>query len=390
MTQGGFGGDPFGGKPFGDPFSGGGAPGGPPIYSAPPPARPQTNTLATLSVVFAFVFAPAGAVLGHLGLSQIKRTGQPGHGRAIVGLALSYTVIVVVIVSLITWAAIGGPPSTNHPTAQGPASTPPTAVAPATPGQSNTSSPTKLPFTDVYLPRGMAVDEANNLYVAWYSGKILKLDAATKSISELPMSDLQSPQGVAVDTAGNLYFTEGTEGTPTAGRVRKLSAATHQVSDLPFIGLGTTSAIAVDRAGNVFVADTLGKRVLKMTAATGVVSELTTLRLGVPIDVAIDGDGNLYVADQERNVVLKMAAGSDTFDDFYSFMPGVRGIAVDGSGALYIVDHDKHRVLKKPAGAAVAVKLPFDSLEGPTTVAVNAAGTTVYVADAVGVYEFTT
>ena len=32
------------------------------------------NTLATLSLVFAFVFAPAGAILGHLGLAQIRRT----------------------------------------------------------------------------------------------------------------------------------------------------------------------------------------------------------------------------------------------------------------------------------------------------------------------------
>ena len=49
----------------------------PPVISAPPQPLPQkTNTFATLSVVFAFLFAPVGAVLGHLGLSQIRRTGQ--------------------------------------------------------------------------------------------------------------------------------------------------------------------------------------------------------------------------------------------------------------------------------------------------------------------------
>src|SRR4051812_21837881 len=102
------GGDPFGGKPLGDPFGGGGFPGGPPIYSAPPPpAPPQTNILATLSVVFAFVFAPAGAVLGHLGLAQVKRTGQPGRGRAIVGIALSYSVIVITVAALVVTAVLG-------------------------------------------------------------------------------------------------------------------------------------------------------------------------------------------------------------------------------------------------------------------------------------------
>jgi serine/threonine-protein kinase len=388
MTHPGFGGDPFGGKPFGDPF-GGGVPGGPPIYSAPPPsAPPQTNTLATLSVVFAFVFAPAGAVLGHLGLSQIKRTGQPGRDRAIVGIALSYTVIVAVIVSLIAWAAIGGAPSPDQPTALGPASASPTAVAPAIPGQTDTPGQTKLPFTGSSGPRGMAVDAANNLYVAWSgSNQIMKMDAATKSMTELPVSDLQSPQGVAVDTAGNLYFTEA---LLTGGRVRKLSAATQQVSELPFTGLGTTSAIAVDDAGNVFVAHTSGKRVLKLTAATGAVSELPLQFPFSPTGVAADGDGNLYVSDPDR--VVRLDAGSGAANDvnpWYSF-PGLRGIAVDGYGAVYIVEHDHNMVVKHPPGHTAAGPLPFRGLDGPVNVAVNAAGTTVYVSDETSVYEFTT
>jgi hypothetical protein len=42
----------------------------PPVISAPPPRpRQKTNTFANLSVVFAFLFAPAGAVLGHLGVA---------------------------------------------------------------------------------------------------------------------------------------------------------------------------------------------------------------------------------------------------------------------------------------------------------------------------------
>jgi hypothetical protein len=63
--------------------------------------------LATLSVAFAFVFAPAGAVLGHLGLRQIARTGERGHTRAIIGIALSYTIIVLSVVALVVWTATG-------------------------------------------------------------------------------------------------------------------------------------------------------------------------------------------------------------------------------------------------------------------------------------------
>lgn len=92
--------NPFGGTPFGA------SPAGPPVYSAPPvppPDRPPVNALATWSVVFAFVCAPVGAILGHLGLAQIRRTGQRGRDRALVGTVLSYAVIVVVVGVSVVW-----------------------------------------------------------------------------------------------------------------------------------------------------------------------------------------------------------------------------------------------------------------------------------------------
>ena len=69
MTHGGYGGgpaapsggDPFGGDAFaGDPFAVG-RPGASASHAPAPTSQQQeTNTLATLSVVFAFVFAPPG------------------------------------------------------------------------------------------------------------------------------------------------------------------------------------------------------------------------------------------------------------------------------------------------------------------------------------------
>lgn len=91
--------DPFDGDPYGMP---------PPGY--PPPGVPPTaevNTLATLSVVFAFVFAPAGAVLGHVALAQIKRRNEPGRQRAILGLTLSYAVILLALIALVAWLLLG-------------------------------------------------------------------------------------------------------------------------------------------------------------------------------------------------------------------------------------------------------------------------------------------
>src|SRR5436309_3098447 len=46
----------------------------------PVPQNAGTNTMAILALVFAFVFAPLGIVFGHMGRSQIKKSGEQGDG----------------------------------------------------------------------------------------------------------------------------------------------------------------------------------------------------------------------------------------------------------------------------------------------------------------------
>src|SRR3954452_18477994 len=72
-----------------------------PGYPGYPPPR-STNSLAIVSLVCAFLFAPLGIVFGHMSLSQIKKTGEEGRGLAIAGLVIGYlisalTVLVVVL-----------------------------------------------------------------------------------------------------------------------------------------------------------------------------------------------------------------------------------------------------------------------------------------------------
>jgi hypothetical protein len=112
------------------------APSGPPAeppeeFPEPvaPPSPPRVNTFATLSLVYAFVFAPAGAILGHLGLAQIRRTGQQGRQRALAGLTLSYVLIALTVVGLVVWAILGATGSRQTAT---PASATPTAASPPT------------------------------------------------------------------------------------------------------------------------------------------------------------------------------------------------------------------------------------------------------------------
>jgi peptidyl-prolyl cis-trans isomerase B (cyclophilin B) len=82
---------------------------GPPPYGAYPPPpydpygypRPRpTNGMAIASLICAFVFAPLGIIFGHISLSQIKRTGEEGHGLAVAGLVISYLITVGTIIVL--------------------------------------------------------------------------------------------------------------------------------------------------------------------------------------------------------------------------------------------------------------------------------------------------
>lgn len=77
--------------------AGGYAPGG---MGAPPP---PTNTMAIVAFVGSFVFAPMGAILGHLALREIRRTGQDGRGLTIAALVLSYASMAAVLI-FVLWA----------------------------------------------------------------------------------------------------------------------------------------------------------------------------------------------------------------------------------------------------------------------------------------------
>jgi hypothetical protein len=137
----------------------------PPIISAPPPAlQRKTNIFATLSMVFAFVFAPIGAVCGHLSLSQIRRTGERGRERALIGLTLSYAFIVIAVAALVIWTVADARSGRSSTVA-----TSPTAV---------TSSAPEEPFvTAAQLPKLLlTIDEVKQ---AVYAPNLAKVDDAT-------------------------------------------------------------------------------------------------------------------------------------------------------------------------------------------------------------------
>jgi len=87
------------GQPYGQPSSG--QPyGGQPYRYAPVTG---TNTMAILALVFAFIFAPAAIVLGHIARKQIRQTGEQGQGLATAGLWLGYIFTGLSVVFCALW-----------------------------------------------------------------------------------------------------------------------------------------------------------------------------------------------------------------------------------------------------------------------------------------------
>jgi hypothetical protein len=99
-----------------------------PGYATPQYAQPMyvaqaaapTNTMAILSLVFAFVFAPLAIVFGHMARKQIRERGEQGEGLATAGLVVGYiftgiwVVICGIYVALIVAVGASGGGSSDY------------------------------------------------------------------------------------------------------------------------------------------------------------------------------------------------------------------------------------------------------------------------------------
>ncbi|MCU1669477.1 MAG: conserved rane protein of unknown function [Blastococcus sp.] len=86
----------------------------PPPGYGPPPGYPQgygvqfyaprqTNTMAILALVMAFVFAPAGVVLGIIARKQIRQTGEDGAGLALGGIIVGSIATALFLLFIVVW-----------------------------------------------------------------------------------------------------------------------------------------------------------------------------------------------------------------------------------------------------------------------------------------------
>ena len=242
------------------------------------------------------------------------------------------------------------------------------------------SGQTVLPFNGIDFrlsPGGVALDKAGDVFVTSEGmyGRVVELPAGSSTPTVLPFSGLYQPQGLAVDNAGAVYVADFNN------RVVKLAAGSNNQTVLPFTGLNYPEGVTVDGQGNVYVADRGNNRVLKLAAGSNTQTVLTFTGLNNPDGVAVDPAGNVYVTDTDNNRVLELAAGSNTQTALpFTGVSVPWGIAVDNAGTVYVTEHDSNQVLKLAAGSNTPTVLPLTALNTPLGVTVDNAGN-VYVAD---------
>lgn len=250
-----------------------------------------------------------------------------------------------------------------------------TAPAPAAGGNSAQSS---LPFTDVQLVTGIAVDGVGTAYVTDIGrDEVLRLAAGASTPTVLPFSGLKNPRDVAVAVDGSVYVADSSN-----DRVLRLAAGATAATPLPFSGLNDPRGVAVDRAGDVYVSDRGNNRVLLLPVGTTAPTTLPFTGLNDPRGVAVESTGTVDVTDTGNNRVLTLAAGATAPTTLpFSGLNDPQGLAVDTQDNVYVTDRGNAGVLQLRHGATAATPLPFTGLTDPQGVAVDGHGD-VYVTDA--------
>jgi hypothetical protein len=177
-------------------------------------------------------------------------------------------------------------------------------------------------------PRGIASDGAGTLYVADSGNSTIRKITPTGTVTTLAgtagsagstdatgvAASFRSPTGVAIDSANNVYVADTNNHTirkiTAAGAVTTLAGTAGIASSADGIGaaarFNSPMAVATDNALNVYVADTSNNTIRKVTAAGSVTTIIGTPQmagftpgslpalLSAPAGVAISGT-SLYI-----------------------------------------------------------------------------------------------
>ena len=157
-------------------------------------------------------------------------------------------------------------------------------------------------------------------------------------------------------------------------------------------GLRTAEGPAFDRAGNLYFVDWERSAVIRRTSV-GELSEWVNTG-GIPAGLAFDREGNLYIADEGDDIhgILRVTPEREitTLVDAYEGVPlnGANDLVFAADGTLYFSDPWRSSLANPIGGFYRLFRGPDGRLERidsglafPNGVAIDAAGTAVYLAE---------
>src|SRR5229473_3205009 len=308
----------------------------------------------------------------------------------------------------------------------------------ATPAQTASVSALNVPLI---LPSALVFDAAGNLYIAETGNHVIRKVDPTGNITTIAgtgaqgfsgdagpatSATLDSPQGLALDTANNLYIADTHNhrirklnlttsilitiaGTTTPGFSGDKASATSAQLNLP-------TALALDASNNLYLADTGNHRIRKISAA-GIITTIagtgtqgfsgdstpaTSTAINSPTGLALDAANNLYLADTHNHRIRKITAttgiittiagtgapgfSGDTTVATTATLALPHGITIDPAGNLYLADTQNHRIRRIDATTGIITTVAGDgtqafagdggpaisaSLDGPRNTAVS-------------------
>ena len=263
----------------------------------------------------------------------------------------------------------------------------------------------------LFYPRGVAVDDSDNLYIADTGNDQIHRVDTSGTITTIAgtgefgysgdggpalAAQLDFPYDVSADGEGNIYVADSfnhrirrVDASGTITTVAGTGERGYSGDEGPALAgnLSYPRGVEVDDAGNLYIADSLNNRIRRVDASGTITTIAGTgefgysgdggpafaAQVGQPEAVAFDSAGNLYIADTFNHRIRRVdhmgtittvaGIGEGDFSGdgdpaLAAQLNGPRGIAVDDVGNIYIAEGNNRIRMVDTSGTITTIAGP--------------------------------